>query len=158
MFYLSQVEFEMHTCSSITQVFRTDRINLSPFTKDFRVWGTIIENSSTLFQAFWKEGLLSNLLTYEKHILSSDMNVDFPPCFSGSAPSFVHTMCPTTLAWMFTTPHLCPETFPWPLVWSSLWNLGYTFPRGGRYVIWTAKPRLWKTSWESVFDSRMTYS
>ena len=42
---------------SITQVFRTDRINLSPFTKDFRVWGTIIESSNTLFQAFWKEGL-----------------------------------------------------------------------------------------------------
>ena len=42
---------------SITQVFRTDRINLSPFTKDFRVWGTTIESSNTLFQAFWKEGL-----------------------------------------------------------------------------------------------------
>jgi hypothetical protein len=27
----------------LTQVFHTSRINLSPFTKDFRVWGTPIE-------------------------------------------------------------------------------------------------------------------
>ena len=26
-----------------TQVFHSNRINLSPFTKDFRVWGTPIE-------------------------------------------------------------------------------------------------------------------
>ena len=29
----------------VAQAFHTYRINLSPFTKDFRVWGAIIENS-----------------------------------------------------------------------------------------------------------------
>ena len=30
----------------LTQAFHTYRINLSPFTKDFRVWGACIENSN----------------------------------------------------------------------------------------------------------------
>ena len=30
---------------NVAQAFHTYRINLSPFTKDFRVWGAIIENS-----------------------------------------------------------------------------------------------------------------
>ena len=32
--------------SPLTQAFHTYRINLSPFTKDFRVWGALIENST----------------------------------------------------------------------------------------------------------------
>ena len=32
--------------SPLTQAFHTYRINLSPFTKDFRVWGAFIENST----------------------------------------------------------------------------------------------------------------
>lgn len=30
---------------SYTQAFHTYRINLSPFTKDFRVWGALIETN-----------------------------------------------------------------------------------------------------------------
>jgi len=33
---------------SIPQVLHTLRINLSPFTKDFRVWGTYIETQAFL--------------------------------------------------------------------------------------------------------------
>jgi hypothetical protein len=36
----------------VTQVFHTSRINLSPFTKDFRVWGTPIE-----IQTYFSVGL-----------------------------------------------------------------------------------------------------
>ena len=37
-----------------TQAFHTYRINLSPFTKDFRVWGATIETKSIYLRATFK--------------------------------------------------------------------------------------------------------
>ncbi|XP_059085355.1 uncharacterized protein LOC131882275 [Tigriopus californicus] len=45
-----------------TQVFRTIRINLSPFTKDFRVWERPIENTSIYLRAYveaWYANVMS---------------------------------------------------------------------------------------------------
>ena len=40
-----RLSVHLNSQSESTQAFHTYRINLSPFTKDFRVWGAIIENS-----------------------------------------------------------------------------------------------------------------
>jgi len=37
-----------------TQAFHTYRINLSPFTKDFRVWGATIETNTIYLQATFR--------------------------------------------------------------------------------------------------------
>ena len=60
---------------SSTQVFHSNRINLSPFTKDFRVWETPIETSSIYLRlSIWKlimnqRKVFTYSLPFEFHIV-----------------------------------------------------------------------------------------
>ena len=54
------------TVSVISQVFHTIRINLSPFTKDFRVWGTLIESYPISLWVF----LVKTSLSLDLQVLS----------------------------------------------------------------------------------------
>jgi hypothetical protein len=47
-----------HLAFRYPQALHTERINLSPFTKDFRVWGATIETNTIYLRVFLRENLL----------------------------------------------------------------------------------------------------
>ncbi len=54
----------------ITQALHTNRINLSPFTKDFRVWGVIFENNLIYLRVFFEKTCLQTGLLMVTNVIS----------------------------------------------------------------------------------------
>jgi hypothetical protein len=73
--------------SASTHAFHTYRINLSPFTKDFRVWGALNENHPVSLQTAFGRFLLQSFMGPNPHRMMEFQTLDLctlskHPCFS----------------------------------------------------------------------------
>ena len=100
--------------SVISQVFHTIRINLSPFTKDFRVWETLIESYPISLWVF----LVKTSLSLDVQVLSllCDSMLQFHP--------YIRTTESQNLSMgkLWNQTYVCPKTFWDNSTLAQFWN------------------------------------